>query len=200
MPFATVESVGERDALIKKFLKNRETLRKRVVDEKVGKQTFQREVAAELQKPVVEQQQALEEERQKKTDERQNALIAKLQENQEAITDKSDDQEAAMTQALLTQQQQLLPLLQTPQQPALATATETRAATPTTPRQPIIDINLDAGLDLTLLQRTGYPKLSTLVASKLEELETLDKKVLADLQNLSVKEEVQLSQRRISRI
>ena len=40
MPFATVESFGERDALIKKFLKNRETLRKRVVDEQVGKQTF----------------------------------------------------------------------------------------------------------------------------------------------------------------
>ena len=83
MPFATVESVCKRDALINKFLKNRETLRKRVVDEKVGKQTFQREVAAELQKPVVEQQQALEEERQKKTDERQilEKLIAKLQEN-----------------------------------------------------------------------------------------------------------------------
>ena len=48
---------------------------------------------------MVEQQQKLEEERQKKTDERQNALIAKLQENQEAITNKLDDQEAAMTQA-----------------------------------------------------------------------------------------------------
>ena len=33
MPCATVESLGERDALIKKFLKNRETLRKRVVEE-----------------------------------------------------------------------------------------------------------------------------------------------------------------------
>ena len=100
MPFATVESVGKRDALIKKFLENRETLRKRVVDEKVGKQTFQWEVAAELQKPVVEQQQKLEEERQKKTDERQNALIAKLQENQEAITDKLGDQEAVMRRTL----------------------------------------------------------------------------------------------------
>ena len=66
MLFATVKNVGERDAHINKFLKNRETLRKRVVDEKVGKQTFQREVAAELQKPVVEQQQKLEEERQKR--------------------------------------------------------------------------------------------------------------------------------------
>ena len=56
MPFATVKSVGERGALIKRFMKNREILRKRVV-EKVGKQTFQREAAAELQKPVVEQQQ-----------------------------------------------------------------------------------------------------------------------------------------------
>ena len=40
MPFETVKSVGERDAFIKKFKKNREILRKRVVDEKVGKQTF----------------------------------------------------------------------------------------------------------------------------------------------------------------
>ena len=71
-----------------------------MVEEKVGKQTFQREVAAELQKPVVEQQQALEEKRQKKTDERQNALIAKLQENQEAITDKLGDQEAVMRRTL----------------------------------------------------------------------------------------------------
>ena len=78
MPFATVESVGERDALIQKFLKNCGTLRKRVVDEKVGKQTFQR-VVAELQKPVVEQQQKLEEERQKKTDERQNSKKIKRQ-------------------------------------------------------------------------------------------------------------------------
>ena len=61
-----------------------------------------------------------------------------------------------MTQALPTQQQQLLPLLQTPQQPALATAAETRAATPTTPRLPI-DINLDVGLDLKLLQKKWLP-------------------------------------------
>ena len=96
MPFERVKSVGERDALIKKFMKNREILRKRVVDEKVGKQAFQLEVATELQKLVVEQQQKLEEERWKKTKERQNALIAKLQENQETITDKLDDQGAVM--------------------------------------------------------------------------------------------------------
>ena len=134
MPFATVKSVSERDALIKKIKKKREILRKRVVDEKVGKQTFQLELATELQKPVVEQQHKLEEERQKKTDERQNALFAKLQENQEAITDKLYDQEAAMVWAVQIQQKQLLPLPQTPQQPALAVAAETRAATPTTLR------------------------------------------------------------------
>ena len=71
-----MKSVGERYALIKKFMKNREILRERVVDEKGGEQTFQRDVAAELQKPVVEQQQKFEEERQEKTDERQNALTA----------------------------------------------------------------------------------------------------------------------------
>ena len=99
-------------------------------------------------------------------------MIAKLQENQEAITNKLDDQEAAMTQVLLTQQQLLLPWLS--QQPALATAAETRAATPTTPRQPI-DINLEAGLDLRLLQENGLQRLSKLVNSDLKELTTLDK-------------------------
>ena len=39
--FATVKSVGERDAHLKRLMKNREILRRRLVDEKVGKQTFQ---------------------------------------------------------------------------------------------------------------------------------------------------------------
>ena len=64
-----------------------------------------------------------------------------------------------MTQALLTQQQQLLPLLQTPQQPALEIA-QARATSSTTPRRPIVDINLDAGSDLRLLQENGYQRLS----------------------------------------
>ena len=39
------------------------------------------EIVAELQKPGTEQQQKLEEERQNKINERQNALIAKLRKN-----------------------------------------------------------------------------------------------------------------------
>ena len=103
-----------------------------------------------------------------------------------AITGKLDDQEAAMTQALLTQQQQLFPLLQTPQQPALEVA-QARTTRPTTPSRPIIDINPDAGVDLTLLQKEGYQRLSTLVNSDLEELRTVDKKILKHLQKLNGK-------------
>lgn len=180
MSYTTVENRQQRKALIDQFLKNRETLKKRVEQEKVGKQTFQREVAAELQKPVVEQQQKLEEERQKKTDERQNALIVKLQESQEAITGKLDDQEAAMLQNLLLTQQQLLQLQQPAQQPALAAA----RATPTRQQQPRVELNPDVGLDLNLLQQSGYQPISTLTASPLKDLEALSKKIQRRLQSL----------------
>ena len=100
-------------------------------------------------------------------------MIAKLQENQKAIPNKLGDQEAAMTQALLTQQQQLLPLLQTPQQPELTTAAETSATAPTT-------IDPDAGLDLDLPREMGNKPISSLVNSSLDELEALDSKNLTD--------------------
>ena len=177
MPFATVESVGERDALIMKFLKNHETLRKRVVDEKVGKQTFQREVAAELQKPVVEQQQALEEERQKKRDERQNPLIAKLQENQEAITDKLDDQEA-VTKRTLQAKQRLLQRV--PQQPSLATAAETQQ-----PAAEQMTLDPDAGLDLDLLKEKDLQPISKLTSRSLKDLESLHKRIQSPLKSLA---------------
>ena len=60
---------------------------------------------------MVEQQQTLEEERQKTTDEWKNALVPKLQENQEAKIHKLDDEKAAKKQTILTQQQELLPFL-----------------------------------------------------------------------------------------
>ena len=91
-----------------------------------------------------------------------------------------------MKRALLTKQQQLLPILQTPQQPALEVA-QAPASSPTTPHRPIIDINPDAGLDLNLFQENDYPRLSTLVNSDLEELKTLDEKILTHLQRLNGK-------------
>ena len=86
-----------------------------------------------------------------------------------------------MKRALLTKQQQLLPILQTPQQPALEVA-QAPASSPTTPHRPIIDINPDAGAELTLLQKEDYQRLSILVNSDLEGLRTLDKKILKHLQ------------------
>ena len=65
------------------YIKNRELLKKQLIDEKIRKQVFQREVATPLQKLVVEQATLLE--GQKKIDEKQNELINKLQKNQLAI-------------------------------------------------------------------------------------------------------------------
>ena len=178
MSFTVVKSEGDRKALIDQYLKNRETLKKRVVQEKVGKQAFQRDVASELQKPVVEQQKKLEEERQKKTDERQNALLAKLQENQEAITEKLDDQEQAMLQNIVQ-----------PQQPALAppgVAASPRATTPTTPRRPRprIDLNPDIGIDPGIPHKSGLQPLSSLMNSQVGELEALHQQIQSPLKSL----------------
>ena len=185
MSFTVVKSEGDRKALIDQYLKNREALKKRVVQEKVGKQAFQRDVASELQKPVVEQQEKLEEERQKKTDERQNALLTKLQENQEAITEKLDDQEQAMLQNIVLQQQ-----LMQPQQPALAppgVAASPRATTPTTPRRPRIDINPDVGLDLDVLQDLNLQPISQLMNSPVRELDALHQKIVTRLRSFGGK-------------
>ena len=183
MSFRVVKKEGDRRALIDQYLKNRETLKKRVVQEKVGKQAFQREVASELQKPVVEQQKKLEEERQKKTDERQNALLAKLQENQEAITDKLDDQETALRQNILFQQQQLMQ----PQQPALApagVAASATATTPTTPRRPRVDLNPDVGIDPSVLQDMSLQPISSLLNSQVQDLEALHQQIQSPLRSL----------------
>ena len=86
--------------------------------------------------------------------------------------------------AVQTQQKQLLPLLS--EQPALAVA-QARATSPTTPRRPAVDINLDAGLDLRLLQENGYQRLSKLVNSDLKELTALDKAINTNLKVLMAK-------------
>ena len=52
MAFAQVKSVQGRRALINKFLKNKEILKKRIIDVKIGKQRFQEDVAQPLQQPI----------------------------------------------------------------------------------------------------------------------------------------------------
>ena len=52
MAFAQVKSVQERKALIDKFLKNREVLKKCIIDEKIGRQRFQKDGDQPLQQPI----------------------------------------------------------------------------------------------------------------------------------------------------
>ena len=71
MAFIQVKSMEDRKALVDKFLENRANLKKRIIDEKVGKQRFQEDVAQPLQKPVTAEivQQTAE------IDKKQNSLI-----------------------------------------------------------------------------------------------------------------------------
>ena len=74
MAFMQVKSVQERKALIDKFLKNREILKKRIIDEKIGKQRFREDVARLLQQQIKEE-----------LDKQQDKLISKLKESQKAL-------------------------------------------------------------------------------------------------------------------
>ena len=71
MAFSQVNSLQERKALVDRYLKNRKILKKRMIDEKTGKQHFQEDVAQPLQKPVMTE-----------INKKQNELIEKLQEDQ----------------------------------------------------------------------------------------------------------------------
>ncbi len=81
MSFEVVDSIKKRDQIIQEFLKNRDILKQRILNEKIGKQEFQRDVAQELFKPVTETFTEV----QKKTDEKQNKMIEKLQEGQNQL-------------------------------------------------------------------------------------------------------------------
>ena len=85
MSVEIVDRANKRKAVIEKYLKNREILKERQLNEKINKQTFQRDVATKLQKPVVEQAKKVAEKAQEKQDELQNALIQQLQDNQANI-------------------------------------------------------------------------------------------------------------------
>ena len=52
MAFTQGKSAHDHRALIEKFLKNREILKRRIIDEKIGKQRFQEDVAQPLQQPI----------------------------------------------------------------------------------------------------------------------------------------------------
>ena len=120
MSFRQVKNMNDRDVLLEEFLKRKELadksikqraiLKKRIIDEKVGKQRFQEDVAQPLQKPVTTEiiKQTAE------IDKKQNKMIEKLQEGQDAL---------ALTQAhIVNAIRTIAPALpfQTPEAAALA--------------------------------------------------------------------------------
>ena len=79
--FTQVENPEHRKEVIDTFLKNREILKQRPLEKRIGKQQ-QEEFVEEFQKPVVKKLTKKSEE----NDKRQDALLGQLQTNQAAIT------------------------------------------------------------------------------------------------------------------
>ena len=136
MAFIQVKSMEDRKALVDKFLKNRAILKKRIIDEKVGKQRFQEDVAQPLQKPVTAEivKQTAE------IDKKQNSLIEKLQEGQDAL---------ALTHAGIVNAIGAIP----PALPFRTPEAATLAAGPTTAASPIVEYPID----LKVLEEYGFP-------------------------------------------
>ena len=101
MSFITVKDPKHKKELIDQFVQNRNILKKYMIDQKIAKQDFQRDVAAPLQQPIITQVDKLEKERQNKTDENQTQLINQLQQNQLAIVDKIGDNKDDLLQNCL---------------------------------------------------------------------------------------------------
>ena len=106
----------------------------------IGKQAFQREVATELQKQVVEQAKKLADKAQEKTGELQNALIQQLQHHQVNIIGQLGLDRNALVQAL-----QALP------------AAQALPATQATASSPSITADVDAGIDPGVIQQHSLP-------------------------------------------
>ena len=75
--------VSKKRQLIDKWMDDRAQMKSQLIQEKVGKQEFQRDVAVPLATPVTESLK----ETQRAIDKKQDALIHKLSESQRAITD-----------------------------------------------------------------------------------------------------------------
>ena len=146
MSFEIIDSANKRKTLIEKYLRNREVLKERQLNQKIGKQEFQREVATELQKPVVEQAKKVAEKSQEKQDELQNALIQQLQDNQLNNIGQLGLDRNALVQAL-----QALPATQALPAAQALTATQATASSPS------ITANVDAGIDPGVLQQHSLP-------------------------------------------
>ena len=94
MPFKTVKSIEDKNKLIKEFLKNREALKQKLLEKKLGDQELAR-ATEEIYQPVTKSV----ERAQKKTDENQDKMIEQLKENQENITEAIDTLSEAVSKS-----------------------------------------------------------------------------------------------------
>ena len=166
MSFTTIKDEKQKKELIDQFLKNRKNLKERVIDEKVKKQQFQRDVAAPLQQPIMKQVEKLESQ-QKKTDESQNKLINQIQQNQMEIVGKMGSDRDALLNRVLENQAIIAQHLALPpdeSERAIASGSETSPPRPAT----IIQTDFDKDLDLDLLRELGLSFPSELVGNPSE--------------------------------
>ena len=94
MPFKTVKSIEDKNKLIKEFLKNREALKQKLLEKKLGDQELAR-ATEEIYQPVTKSV----ERAQKKTDKKQDKMIEQLKENQENITEAIDTLSEAISKS-----------------------------------------------------------------------------------------------------
>ena len=164
MSFTTIKDEKQKKELIDQFLKNRKNLKERVIDEKVRKQQFQRDVAAPLQQPIMKQVEKLESQ-QKKTDESQNKLINQIQQNQVEIVGKMGSDRDALLNRVLENQAIIAQSLALPP-PDESERAVTSGSEASTPRPDItIQTDFDKDLDFNLLEEEGLKFPSELVAN-----------------------------------
>ena len=164
MSFIQVQDAKQKKELIDQYIKNRDVLKKRIYDEKVRKQEFQRDVAAPLQEPITKQVEKQLKERQKQTDENQSRLIRQLQQNQLAITGKISDNKDEMlakvleNQAAIVRSLSSLPIEEAPKDSDVGESPpKSDGATN------IIPVDWNKNLDLAILDEEGLEYPSKLV-------------------------------------
>ena len=150
MAFAQVKSVQDHKGLIDEFLKNREILKKCIMDEKIGKQHFQEDVAQPLQQPIKAE-----------SDNQQDKLIERLQEGQDALTLTQTDIVKPIKAILGAPELPALPASEA--LPAMAEAATLPRATSISPEAPIVTYRIneklinDLGLPPPFLRESPIP-------------------------------------------
>ena len=158
MAFVQVKSMKDHKVLIEKYLKNREILKKRIIDEKTGKQHFQEDVAQLFKRPIKAE-----------LDKQQDELMKekeKLQEGQKAL--------ATTQAAIVNAMSNLSPLVAIMGAPALPEALAEAATL----------IAIDAGLEPEVLKAYRLLLPSEIVKGDLFQIDPLQQYVSKELQLL----------------